>query len=57
VWTLSPGKDMCTVHLTSSSDSARVLSDAREVLHDRGLEHATVQVENPDRSGDCSETF
>jgi cobalt-zinc-cadmium efflux system protein len=57
VWTLSPGKDMCTVHLTSSSDSARVLSDARAVLHDRGLEHATVQVENPDRSGDCSETF
>lgn len=57
VWTLSPGKDMCTVHLTSSSDSARVLGDARAVLHDRGLEHATVQVENPDRSGNCSETF
>ena len=55
VWTLSPGKDMCTVHLTSSSDSARVLSDARAVLHDRGLEHATVQVENPDRTDDCSE--
>lgn len=57
VWTLSPGKDMCTVHLTSSSDSARVLSDARGVLHDRGLEHATVQIETPDRSGNCSETF
>jgi cobalt-zinc-cadmium efflux system protein len=56
VWTLSPGKDMCTVHLTSASDSARVLSDAREVLHDRGLEHATVQIENPDRHNDCSET-
>ncbi|BAX90745.1 cation diffusion facilitator family transporter [Mycobacterium shigaense] len=57
VWTLSPGKDMCTVHLTSASDSARVLSDAREVLHHRGIEHATVQIENPDRSGDCSDTF
>ena len=53
VWTLSPGKDMCTVHLTSRSDSARVLSDAREVLHERGLEHATVQVES--RDSDCSE--
>lgn len=53
VWTLSPGKDMCTVHLISSGDSTRVLSDAREVLHDRGLEHATVQVET--RDSDCSE--
>ena len=53
VWTLSPGKDMCTVHLISSSDSTRVLSDAREVLHDRGLDHATVQVET--RDSDCSE--
>lgn len=57
VWTLSPGKDMCTVHLTSGSDSARVLSDAREVLHERGLEHATVQVESPDRNSDCSESY
>ncbi|MEE6135573.1 cation diffusion facilitator family transporter [Mycobacterium sp. 050128] len=53
VWTLSPGKDMCTVHLISSSASASVLSDAREVLHERGLEHATVQVES--RDSDCSE--
>jgi cobalt-zinc-cadmium efflux system protein len=57
VWTLSPGKDMCTVHLTSGGDSARVLSDAREVLHERGLEHATVQIESPDRDSDCSESF
>lgn len=57
VWTLSPGKDMCTVHLTSAGDSARVLSNAREVLHERGLEHATVQVESGDRDSDCSETF
>ncbi len=53
VWTLSPGKDMCTVHLISSSDSTRVLSDARKLLHVRGLEHATVQVET--RDSDCSE--
>src|SRR6202000_1406232 len=33
VWTLSPGKDMCTVHLTSADDSARVLSDARAGVH------------------------
>jgi cobalt-zinc-cadmium efflux system protein len=57
VWTLSPGKDMCTVHLTSTADSARVLSDARAVLHERGLDHATVQIECPDGSGHCQETF
>jgi cobalt-zinc-cadmium efflux system protein len=57
VWTLSPGKDMCTVHLTSTGDSVRVLSDAREVLHARGLEHATVQIECPDSAGDCTDTF
>lgn len=55
VWTLSPGKDMCTVHLISASDSTRVLNDAREVLHERGLEHATVQIET--RDSDCSESF
>jgi cobalt-zinc-cadmium efflux system protein len=57
VWTLSPGKDMCTAHLTSAGDSARVLSAARAVLHARGLDHATVQIECPDGSGNCSETF
>lgn len=56
VWTLSPGKDMCTAHLTSSGDSTRVLNDARAVLSARGLEHATVQIECPG-SADCAETF
>nr|WP_232080132.1 cation diffusion facilitator family transporter [Mycobacterium branderi] len=45
VWTLAPGKDMATAHLTSRGDSARVLDDARAVLAGRGLAHATVQVE------------
>jgi cobalt-zinc-cadmium efflux system protein len=57
VWTLSPGKDMCTAHLTSDADSARVLRDARAVLSARGLDHATVQIESPDRQGGCTETF
>jgi cobalt-zinc-cadmium efflux system protein len=55
VWTLSPGKDMCTAHLTSSRDSALVLGDARAVLHERGLDHATVQIDCPD--GNCEEVF
>lgn len=57
VWTLSPGKDMVTAHLTSSGDSARVLHDAREVLHEHGLDHATVQIESADGDAHCSETF
>jgi cobalt-zinc-cadmium efflux system protein len=57
VWTLSPGKDMCTCHLTSDGDSARVLSDARAVLHERGLDHATVQIECSESAEDCTETF
>src|ERR1700728_255437 len=57
VWTLSPGKDMCTAHLTSAGDSARVLQDARAVLHARGLDHATVQIECPSGNGDCADTF
>ena len=52
VWTLVPGKDMATAHLTANTDSARVLADARAVLAARGLEHATVQVE-PEGSDDC----
>ena len=54
VWTLVPGKDMATAHLTSCADSARVLDDARAVLAARGLEHATVQVEPPE-AGDCEQ--
>src|ERR1700692_761368 len=53
VWTLSPGKDMCTAHLTSTRNSALVLDDARAVLNARGLDHATVQVEPPDGAADC----
>ena len=51
VWTLVPGKDMVTAHLASQGDSARVLNDARTILAERGLEHATIQIEPP---GDCS---
>ncbi|MGH3674958.1 MAG: cation diffusion facilitator family transporter [Mycobacterium sp.] len=54
VWTLVPGKDMVTAHLTTTADSARVLDDARTVLTARGLEHATVQIEPPDAAGDCN---
>jgi cobalt-zinc-cadmium efflux system protein len=57
VWTLSPGKDMCTAHLTSDGDSARVLSAARAVLHERGLDHATVQIESANSTDSCTETF
>jgi cobalt-zinc-cadmium efflux system protein len=58
VWTLSPGKDMCTAHLISDNgDSARVLHDARAVLLARGLEHATVQVECPGSPGGCEDSY
>lgn len=55
VWTLVPGKDMATAHLTSNDDPARVLSDARAVLTARGLHHATVQVEPPGCDDDCAQ--
>jgi cobalt-zinc-cadmium efflux system protein len=53
VWTLVPGKDMATAHLTTCDDSSRVLEEARAVLAARGLEHATVQVERPEGAGGC----
>lgn len=55
VWTLSPGKDMCTAHLTSNEDSRRVLQAARAVLAARGLDHATVQIDCPD--GNCQDGY
>jgi cobalt-zinc-cadmium efflux system protein len=54
VWTLVPGRDMVTAHLTSRRDSALVLDEARAVLTARGLDHATVQVEPPDGAADCN---
>jgi cobalt-zinc-cadmium efflux system protein len=53
VWTLVPGKDMATAHLTSTADSAKVLDEAKAVLAARGLAHATIQIETPDAAGDC----
>jgi cobalt-zinc-cadmium efflux system protein len=57
VWTLVPGKDAVTVHLTGGGDSARVLGDARAVLGAHGLQHSTVQVEPPDGLGECSSSW
>jgi cobalt-zinc-cadmium efflux system protein len=54
VWTLVPGKDMVTAHLTTHADAARVLDDAKAVLLARGLDHSTVQVEPPGAAGDCN---
>ncbi len=55
VWTLVPGRDMATAHVTCSGDSTQVLEDTRAVLAARGLEHATVQVEPPENAGGCDE--
>ncbi len=57
VWTLVPGKDAVTAHLTSRAQSARVLDQARAVLSAHGLQHATIQVEPPDGGGDCSTSW
>ncbi|MEO8815693.1 MAG: cation diffusion facilitator family transporter [Mycobacterium sp.] len=54
VWTLVPGRDIVTAHLTSSVDATRVLADAHTVFAARGLDHATVQVEPPGWAGDCA---
>jgi cobalt-zinc-cadmium efflux system protein len=43
------------VHVTCRGDTAQVLEGARAVLADRGLEHATVQVEPPEGAGDCEQ--
>ena len=53
VWTLVPGKDMATAHLATNGMSDRVLADAQAILAERGLEHATVQVEPPGSAADC----
>ncbi|HEU4362170.1 MAG TPA: cation diffusion facilitator family transporter [Mycobacterium sp.] len=57
VWTLVPGKDMATAHLTTSADTVQVLDDAHAVLAARGLDHATIQVEPPGRACDCADSW
>lgn len=57
VWTLVPGKDVVTAHLAGDGESARVLDNARAVLAERGLEHATIQVEPPEGIGECSASW
>ena len=55
VWTLVPGKDMATAHLSTDGRSDRVLTEARTVLAEHGLDHATVQIEPPGAVADCPE--
>ena len=48
VWTLTSGMDVASVHLATrpGADTAAVLGDAQDLLHDRfGLDHVTIQVE------------
>ncbi|ORJ98472.1 cation diffusion facilitator family transporter [Prescottella equi] len=55
VWTLTTGMDVATVHLTTDSDSQRVLAAATTVLDAHGLGHATVQVESCVEGSRCQE--
>lgn len=53
IWSVTTGMDVATVHVTSDGDHAQVLAAARAVMADRGLEHATVQVDPVGDTGDC----
>ncbi len=56
VWTLTSGMEVASAHLklTAGADLGRVLSTARQVLHDRfAIEHATLQVEPQDAEDVC----
>jgi len=48
IWSVTTGMDVATVHVAASGDYARVLADARAVLAEHGLAHATVQVDAGD---------
>lgn len=53
VWTLTTGMDVATVHLGAVRDNAEVLADAREILEQAGLPHATVQIESTEEQRRC----
>ena len=57
LWTLTSAMEVASAHLTVAigTDSTRVLTGARQLLHDRyGINHATLQVEPEDTQG-CDE--
>ena len=56
VWTLVPGKDMVTAHLSGHANPAGILRAAQTVLGAHGLDHATIQVE-PAGGDECAPTF
>ncbi|EGD54463.1 cation diffusion facilitator family transporter [Gordonia neofelifaecis NRRL B-59395] len=53
VWSVTTGMDVATVHLSSTGDHCAALTAAQRVFAERGLEHATVQVERPGADGQC----
>lgn len=55
VWTLTSGMDVASVHLVNAGGDARMVTTAAQrVLAGRGLDHATVQVDDEGASGNCS---
>lgn len=56
VWTLTSEMDVCSAHVMvgQAVDPHQVLDDARLVLRQHGIEHATLQVEPDDHEG-CDE--
>ncbi|MCK0439420.1 cation diffusion facilitator family transporter [Gordonia alkaliphila] len=55
VWSVTTGMDVATVHVVSDGDYSRVLHQARAVLTEHGLVHATVQVNPSADQSDCCE--
>lgn len=53
VWSVTTGMDVATVHLSSTGDHCAALTAAQRVFAERGLEHATVQVERPGDRSQC----
>lgn len=47
LWSTSGNNVLCTAHLVTRGDHGMLLDEAQHRLAERGIEHATIQIENP----------
>ncbi len=60
IWALTSGKNACSAHITSLTPFKTLKKVEHELKHHLGIQHVTIQIENPESHDDhfeCKSTL
>jgi len=57
VWSISLGKTAMSAHVKCTQNPMKVLKEVTELCKEAGIGHITIQVEEKDSLGDCTQTL